>query len=166
MPRPSGIPVVDDAAATVTVTVAEIEKRGRLNILPRWRRRVAWIDASGASDIQALMIFSEPGLICIRSWEPTGPAIEQRFAELSESPDSEALEALRLIQHRYQRLIIPARERPSLGDAALAHLGLPIHREQKSLVYVTVLEDRIEVMSSAYREAKLTEGHPLLDDLP
>lgn len=166
MPRPSGSPIIDEAVAPVTVTVAEVEKRGRLNILPRWRKRVAWLKSAGVTDVDALMVFSEPGLVSIRCWQPDGPRIQQRFAELSNSTDVDAEEALRQIQDRYQRLVIPAKERPSLGDSALAHLGLPIHRGQTSLVYVSVFSDRIDVMSQACREIRLVEGHPLLDDLP
>jgi hypothetical protein len=112
------------------------------------------------------MVFAEPGLISIRAWEPDGPRIQQRFTEIVSSEDADALQALRLIQDRYQRLLIPAKERPSLGDAALSHLGLHVERGEKSLIYVCISRDRIELMSPAYREAKLTEGHPLIDDLP
>jgi hypothetical protein len=166
MPRPSGLPVVEDASAAVTVSVAHVEMRGRLNILPRWRKRVVWLMSTDKSEVLALMVFVEPGLISIRAWEPDGPRIQQRFAELSASSDAEAPEALRLIQDRYQRLVIPAKDRPSLGDAALAHLGLRVERGRKSVIYVCVSPDKIELMSPAYRESKLTEGHPLIEDLP
>jgi hypothetical protein len=165
MSRPSGLPIVDDATAAVTVTVAHIEMRGRLNILPRWRQRVEWL-RSGSGNILALMILAEPGLISIRQWEPDGPRIQQRFAELAASADADAPEALLLLQSRYQRLVIPAKDRPSLGDAALAHLGLQVERGTKSVIYVCVFADKIELMSSLYRNSKLTEGHPLVEDLP
>lgn len=166
MVRPSGLPIIDDAEGLVTVNVAEVEKRGRLNILPRWRKRVVWMNSLGEKATDALMIFSQPGLLSICCWQPNGPRIEQRIVELSNSADPDALEVLRLIQDRYQRIVIPARDRPTLGDSALAHLGLPIHRGQKSLVYVSVFSNRIDVMSPSFRDAKLIEGHPLLDDLP
>src|SRR5262245_22668921 len=147
MPRPSGLPIVEDAAADLTVSVAHVEARGRINILPRWRRRVAWLMSAGAADVVALMIFVEPGLISITAWEPEGPRIQERFTEISRSGDADAHQALRLILDRYQRLVIPGRDRPSLGDGALAHLGLQVERGQKSVVYVCVSSDRIEVMS-------------------
>jgi hypothetical protein len=139
--------------------------RGRLNILPRWRKRVVWLSAA-EGDVDALMVFAEPGLISIRDWQTDGPRIQQRFAELAISANPDAIDAMRLIQDRYQRLVIPAADRPSLGDAALAHLGLQVERGQKSLVYVCLFNNRIEVMSSIYRDRKLIEGHPLIDDLP
>lgn len=166
MSRPSGHPIVDDAAAAVTVDIAEIEKRGRLNILPRWRKRVVWINAVGEADVDALMIFVEPGLISIDRWEPAGPEIQQRFTDLSNSSDPEAPQALRLIQDRYQRLVIPRRERPSLGAYALAHLGLPFRGGHQSLVYVSIFANRIDIMAPPYRDTKLIEGNPLIDDLP
>jgi hypothetical protein len=166
MPRPSGLAIIEDASAAVTVGVAHVEARGRFNILPRWRRRVAWLKSLGDTDVESLMIFAEPGFISIRAWEPDGPRIQQRFAELSISPDADAHQALRLIQDRYQRLMIPARDRPSLGAGAIAHLGLRVERGQKSVVYVCVYSDRIDVMSPAYRDSKLIEGHELIEDLP
>jgi hypothetical protein len=166
MPRPSGLPIVDDETATVTVTATQIEARGRLNILPRWRRRIAWLGTSKDSDVEALMIFVEPGLVSIRDWKAHSPSILQRYAELSASADTDSIDALRLIQDRYQRLVIPAKDRPSLGDGALAHLGLSIERGKKSIVYVCTFSDRIDVMASDYRNAKLIQSNPLIDDLP
>jgi hypothetical protein len=163
MPRPSGIAIVEHGS--VAIAVAHVEMRGRLNILPRWRNRVAWLSAA-EEDVEALMVFVEPGLVSIREWEVDGPRIQQRFTELAVSTDPDALHALRLILDRYQRLNIPATDRPSLGDAALAHLGLQVERGHKSLVYVTIFDDRIDIMSPAYRDAKLLDGHPLIEDLP
>jgi hypothetical protein len=165
MARPSGLSIIEDKSATVTLSVAHVEMRGRLNILPRWRQRVGWLK-SKTENVQALMILSEPGLISIRNWEPDGPLIQQRYAEVASSPDEDAGEVLRLIQDRYQRLVIPPHERPSLGDAALAHLGLQVERGTKSVIYVCISLDRIELMSPAFRNSKLLEGHPLIDDLP
>jgi hypothetical protein len=164
MPRPSGLPIVE--IDKVGVFVSHLEIRGRLNLLPRWRKRVAWLATGNNADVQALMVFAEPGLISIKEWEPDGPRIQQRAAELANSEDIDALEALRLIQVRYQRLIIPSKERPSLGHGAVAHLGFAIERGLKSTVYVCLFSDRIEIMSPAYRDSKLIEGHELIDDLP
>lgn len=166
MVRPSGLAIIEDASAAITVSVAHVEMRGRLNVLPRWRKRVGWLLSAEGTDVLALMVFAEPGLISIRAWKPDGPRIQERLAEIASSQDADAPQALRLIQDRYQRLVIPAKERASLGDAALAHLGLQVERGKKFLIYVCVSLDRIELMSPVYRETKLTEGHPLIEDLP
>jgi hypothetical protein len=81
MARPSGLPVIEDASATVTVSVAHVEMRGRLNILPRWRQRVGWLKSETA-DVQALMVLAEPGLISIGSWEPDGPEFSNDMRKL------------------------------------------------------------------------------------
>ncbi len=164
MPRPSGLPVVPEDKAAVIVSVASVEKRGRLNIAPRWRERIPWLAGSGP--FEALMTFDEPGLITISEWKRDGPRIQHRFEELSRSEDADALQAMRLVQDRFQRLIIPAKDRPSLGDGALVHLGLTTEKNQKFTIYVCVYSDRIELMSKEYRNSKLLEGHPLIDDLP
>jgi hypothetical protein len=164
MPRPSGLSVFAEDEAPVIVAVTTVEKRGRLSIAPRWRKRIPWLTGSGP--IEALMTFNEPGLITISDWKKDGPRIQQRFEELSKSDDADALEALRLIQDRFQRLNIPSKERPSLGDAALAHLGLNTERNRKFTIYICVYPDRVELLSHEYRNSKLLEGHPLIDDLP
>ena len=165
MARPSGLSIVEESSAEIVVHVAHVEARGRLNILPRWRKRVTWL-SSKTSDVLALMVFVEPGFVSIREWEPDGPRVQRRFAELLASTDADAREAMRLIQDRFQKLVIPVGDRPSLGDAALAHLGLQVERGKKSIIYVAVSSDRIELMSQSYRDAKLIEGHPLIEDLP
>jgi hypothetical protein len=124
------------------------------------------MSSTGEVDIEALMIFVQPGLISIADWKENGSRILQRIADLSGSPDADDLEALRLIDDRYRRLTVPAKDRPSLGDAALAHLGLPVERGEKSVVYVCVFPERIDIMSREFRNLKLVEGHPLIDDLP
>jgi hypothetical protein len=166
MARPSGLSLIDDERSAVAVAIARIEARGRLNILPRWRNRVAWLGQSGGHNTEALMVFSTPGLISLRDWKSSSPAILQRIADLSESPDDDDLEALRLIQDRYQKLVIPANDRSSLGEAALAHLGIDGASGSKFLIYVCIFTDRIDLMSPHYRNAKLIEGHHLIDDLP
>lgn len=165
MPRPSGLPIIDEPMAALTVSVAHVEARGRLNILPRWRQRVEWLKNT-TDDVVALMVFAEPGFVSIRAWEPDGPRIQQRFAEISSSSDADASKGLLLIQSRYQRLIIPSRDRPSLGDAALAHLGLQVERGAKSVIYVCVSSAEIQLISTAYRNELLFEGHSLIEDLP
>jgi hypothetical protein len=90
MVRPSGLPIIEDASAAVTVSVTHIEMRGRLNILPRWRKKVQWLLSAEGTDVLALMVFAEPGLISIRAWEPDGPRIQERFAEIASLHDADA----------------------------------------------------------------------------
>jgi len=113
------------------------------------------------------MILVEPGLLSVTSWEPDGPRIVERYRDLAKFGEELDYEGMRLIQDRYQKLLIPKRERrPHLGDAALQHLGLPVARGTKSIVYVAVLRERIDVLGPAYRNTKNLAGHPSLDDLP
>jgi hypothetical protein len=140
--------------------------RKKAAILPRWRNRVTWLRPSQEPHTDALMVFSKPGLISLRDWKTSSPAILKRIEELSEIPDDDDLEALRLIQDRYQKLVIPANDRSSLGEAALAHLGIDLANGSKFLIYVGIFANRIDLMSPQYRNAKLIEGHQQIDDLP
>ncbi len=146
--------------------VTELDRRARLHILPRWASRVDWLPVPAKNDVDALIVFVEPGLVSLRAWKVDGPRIEQRYREIAKETDASALEALRLIEDRYRRLTIPKERRPYLGDAVLAHLGLPIARGNKSTVYAAVFQDRIDLLAPAYRNAMLVAGHASIDDLP
>jgi hypothetical protein len=112
------------------------------------------------------MTLREPGLIKLSDWTKNGLAVQARFAELCNSDDADAFEALRLIQDRYSQLRIPWKERASLGDAALAHLGVGTARDERSTVYVSIFEGGIDLMSIEFRNRRLVEGSALIDDLP
>jgi hypothetical protein len=162
--RPSGFPIVDDPV--VVQEVAEIDGRGRLRLVPRWTDRIAWWDTELTESFGVLMVFVEPGLLSLRDWGTEGVQVVGRYSDLRGLQDSEALETLRLIVDRYHHLPIGSDRRPYLGEPALAHLGLPITRGIKSVVYVAAFPDRIDVFSPTYRETKLNLGASALDDLP
>ena len=163
--RPSGIPVVDYEQALVFQEVTQIDRRGRINLLPRWTRRIEWL-SNDPIEAPALMVLEEPGHISIRSWEKDGQRVEQRYLELASQEDDASLEALRFIQDRYQKLIIPAKKRCSLGQPALAHLGFPVRPQDERPLYVAVYPSKIDLMSPNCRDRLLLAGHPYLDDLP
>ena len=104
-----------------------------------------------------MMVLSEPGLVGLYLWEVYGPKILECYEELAQSPGSLELEALRLIQDRYQRLKIPAKERSYLGDPALLHLG-NIKRGTKSPIYVAIFPDHLELLSKECRDSRLLVG--------
>lgn len=164
--RPSGLPIVDGDSAIVSEEIAHVDRRGRINFLPRWRQRIPWLVSVVKGDVEALMILVEPGLISIRDWAADGPRIQRRYEELANSPDEDAIEALRLIQSRYRRLIILQNERTSLGEAALVHLGISIGRDIKPFVYVSTFPNSLELLSPALRNARLLAGDARIDDLP
>jgi hypothetical protein len=164
--RPSGIPVVSDPSAIVNEEVAQIDGRGRLYLAPRWTQRIPWWVTASDEDFSVLMVFVEPGLISMRDLTTNGPRIAARYLELAEATDEKAMEALRLIQDRYRRLPIDKEHRAHIGDAGLAHLGLPIERGIKSTVYVALFPNRLDVLSPTYRNMKMVSGSPWLDDLP
>ena len=164
--RPSGLPVVTGVSAPVEQEVAEIDGRGRLHLLPRWAKRVEWLPLPAADDVMALMVFLEPRRLSLLRWDVDGPRILARYEEIAKNPDDADLEVLRLIQDRYNRLLIRRDRRPYLGDTALQHLGLPISRGSKSIVHVAIFPNRIDVLAPAYRDTKLVAGDPRLDDLP
>jgi hypothetical protein len=165
--HPSGHPLVHADIAPVFQEVAEVDPYRRINLLQRWTSRFDWLKDIKKKEVDVLMVFSEPGHLKLTSWEPDGPRLMQLYERLSKAdPSDENLEALRLIQDRFQRLKIDKEHRPYLGDGALAHLGLPLQRGVKSIVYVAVYPQHIAVMSQEYRNKTLSLGTQLLDDFP
>lgn len=164
--KPSGLPIVASKSAPVLQEIAEIDGRGRLHLLRRWANHTDWLPSLIDDELQVLMVFVEPGRLSMRSWEPEGPKIVTRFEEIAKTPDEDGLEALRLIQDRYGRVLVPKDRRPYLGDLALQHLMIPTGRGQKSNVYVAVFPKCIDVFGPAYRTEKLILGHPQLEGLP
>lgn len=84
--------------------MTQVDRRGRINLLPRWTKGIEWLSTEPV-EIAALMVFEEPGQISIRSWEEEGKRVRERYLELASQEDETSLEALRLIQDRYQKLI-------------------------------------------------------------
>lgn len=164
--RPSGLSVIPASSVIVSQEIIEIDERGRFNLLQRWTEQINWINSIPEAGIQTLMVFSEPGRISILDWETNGQKIIDRYQELAGSQDENSLELLRLIQDRYQKLIIRRDRRPYLGDAALHHLGLPISRIEKSTLYIAIYPDKLDLIGSAYRNQMLLSGHVELDNLP
>jgi hypothetical protein len=164
--RPSGLPLVPDSDALVTQEIAEIDGKGRFHLLPRWTKRTNWPPFPAAGNFEALMVLTEPGRLSLMPWEPEGSRAMERYRQLSASEDGPDLEALRILQDRYRRLVVPNERRPYLGDAALQHLGLPTRRGRPSNVYVAILPDRIDLLGPSYRDGRNEEGHPSLDGLP
>jgi hypothetical protein len=165
--RPSGHPLIPADTARVFQEVAEVDSYRRLNLLPRWTSRFDWLKDIKKKEVDVLVVLSEPGCLKLTSWEPDGPRLLQLHERLSEDDASdENFEALRLIQDRFGRLTIDKEHRPYLGDAALAHLGLPLQRGVRSIVYVALYPQYIAIMSQEYRNKKLILGTPLLDEFP
>jgi hypothetical protein len=160
--RPSGM-TIGPPDSPVSQEVVEIDGRGRFHMQPRWIERLSWWP--GNEKAQVLMVFQEPGLIALREWKTDGLRVVNTFEELRQQNDDVALENLRLLKDRYRPLVF-SDSRAHLGDAALAHLGFPIARGTKHNLYVAVFPRHLALFSPAYRDSKLLEGSPLLDDLP
>lgn len=164
--RPSGYPILADPSVPVLQEPAQLDGRGRLNLLPRWTSRISWWNALRSDDLTVLMVLVEPGLLSLQDLRATEPRITARYEELRAIGDKEALDAIRLMQDRYKRLTIDAEHRIHVGDAALAHLDLSLDRGTKATVYVAVFADRLDIFSADYRNQKLLIGSSHLDDLP
>jgi hypothetical protein len=162
--RPSGL-TIGSPDSPVIQEVVEIDGRGRFHVQPRWIARLAWWP-TGDEEAKVLMVFEEPGLIALRDWKTEGLLVANRFEELRPHTDEETLEELRLLTDKYRPLPFDRRWRAHLGDAALAHLGFSIARGANHNLYVAVFPQRLMLLSPAYRNAKLLEGSPTIDDLP
>ena len=121
---------------------------------------------SAEGEAEALIVLSEPGRIEVRNWLPHGPQILEMHEELKAKSDEVSREQIRELQDRYGRLPITASGRPYLGDAILTHLGAPLETGIKTVVYVVVYPDRIDILSEAYRKEAHRSSTLLTADLP
>jgi hypothetical protein len=163
--RPSGL-TIGSAGSPVTEEVIEIDGRGRFHMQPRWIDRLAWWQTDHPDGYTVLMVFDKPGVIEFRDWRTDGQLVSSKHEELKDQMGEEALEALWVLADRYRPLRFDKRGRAHLGNPALAHLGFLIGRGAKHNLYVVVFPDRLLLFSPTYRDSKLMEGSPLLDDLP
>jgi hypothetical protein len=165
---PSGRPLVPPAEAPVFQEVAQVDAYRRLNFLPRWTSRYDWLKHLKTKPVEVLLIMREPGIVRLLPWLPEGERLQRLYEEVAAQEEAEdQLESLRLIQDGYGRLLIDAEHRPYLGDAALAHLGLPLERGIRSSVYVVLYPRWISIMSQELRNAKTIQaGNGVLDAYP
>jgi hypothetical protein len=162
--KPSGIPIVEGPNAIVTQEVSHIDKKGCLNLLPRWTEKLEWFPSPVTEVFDALMVFLEPGYLSIRNLRADEIRIREKYEAIARDDDTEALEFLRRIQDRYGRLRIPASRRPSLGDTALTHLR--VKRGEKTTIYVAIFPHSIEILSVECRDQRLLAITDELNDLP
>jgi len=161
--RPSGSPIVPADRALVSQEVATVDVRQRLNFLPRWLERAGWTRPQGDTEWLFVVVLSEPGLAVVLPWEPEGNRAVARYEELARE-DPPDLQALRRIQDRYQRLVIPARadSRATLGDGTVMHLAGRRPAEPFDL-YVAIYPNRIDLIHPELRNRWLIADGDVLD---
>jgi DNA-binding transcriptional regulator/RsmH inhibitor MraZ len=127
---------------------------------------VTWIEAP-KTQTEALAVFNDPGQLLLLPWDPDGEQrVVARRRELTEAAaeDPEAIAALQALENRYERIVIDKEFRITCSSEFLQHLGT--RRGISSQVYVVRVQDRIEVLSTNFRDQQLKAGHSALDDLP
>lgn len=163
---PSGRPLAPLTEARVFQEIAHIDAHRRINLLPRWTARFDWMRPTASKGAELLMVMREPGFVRLLPWIPQGVRVADRFAEVSVlESSSENLEEMRLLQDSFGRLVLDVEHRPYLGDAALAHLGVPLGRGERSPVYVVIYPESVGIMSIAERQRRAGTARTL-DDLP
>jgi hypothetical protein len=112
-----------------------------------------------------LAVLDRPGRVLILPWKPHGDAVASRRDQLlSVAPTTPgALEALRQIEDRYQR--IPLSE-PRFTPSPNMFLHLRLEAREGEKFYLWRYADHLEVWSPAYRDARLLEIAPELEGLP
>jgi hypothetical protein len=165
--RPSGHPLLPNERGPVFQEVSEVDTYRRINLLQRWTSRFHWLENIKTKSVDVLMVLAAPGMLKLMPWEPEGPRLLKLHETISQDVASdETLEVVRLIRDKYERLTVDHEHRPYLGDPALAHLGLPLERGVRSIVYVAIYPDYIAILSQDYRNQKLLLSNPLLDSFP
>lgn len=161
-----GKPLDPNNIGPIRMDMAEIDSRGRIIIPRHIGENIEWF-VSGDSQVEALIVLNEPGMLTFYNWDAEGQKILDKRLDLIKEVDADpnALEALRLLEDRYKRISIPKDLRPTLGLMIIQHLGLS--RGTGNVVYVTSIhQGRLIVMSPEFRNKKLLRSSDLLYDLP
>lgn len=112
---------------------------------------------------QVLAVLDAPGRVRLLPWKPHGEAVARRRDELlAIEPKTPAIfEALRQVEDRYQLISLEKEPRFTPSPNISLHLSLA-----GDDFYLWRYPDRLEVWSPAYRNARLLEVAPEVEDLP
>ena len=159
--RPSGLELTDDPSPEVSQESGVIDSRGRIRI-PAWiAADLSWLQAKSGGETFALAVLREPGVLKLFDWAQYSPPVLLKRQKLIQQED---LMALRDLEDCYRRISISEERRPTLGEGALTHLGLPIG--QSSAIYIFRIKDVIEIESPTFRDRRLAESGSIFSGLP
>jgi hypothetical protein len=159
--RPAGLSLDDDESSPVAQESGVIDSRGRIRI-PAWiASDLSWLPAKSGPETHALAVFKDPGVIKLLNWDHHSSSVLSRRQYLVEEGD---LLALRDLEDCYRKILIPEERRPTLGEGALTHLGLPIGKS--SAIYIFRIKDVIELESPTSRDRRLLESSSTFHGLP
>lgn len=160
--RHPSLPLDAQILTSVPQQVVEVRNRDRLTLPRHVVTDLPWLESSG-NPLEALGILDTPGRICLASWDKAAPILDRRKALIERArADMEAAEALRVLEDRYRRIGIQADFRIVLTVDLLLHLE-PMSAEVKH-VYVARTADVVQILSPAYRNARLAEFQGSVSD--
>ncbi len=142
--------------APVHQELVEIGDRHRLYIPARLTVDLSW---SGSSN--CLGIFDVPGRFFLASWEDHSSDILERRNMLLKQ---EEFELLQLLQERYRLIPMPKEMRLTLTATLLAHLG--VLESTHLALYVSRIDERIEITSQEFRNSRLANARSEFRVLP
>jgi hypothetical protein len=162
--RHPGLPLDQEIPTPAPQQAVKIGKRNRLVLPQTVASALPWIGSANEA-IDCLGIFEEPGKVLLASWDTATPVLERR-RELIEvaGRDVEAAEALRLLEDRYRKVHIQEGLRLTLTTDWFVHLEP--ERGELVHVYVARTADALQILSPAYRNARLAEFLRSNEDLP
>jgi hypothetical protein len=140
-----------------------MDERFRVRVPHAIVATVPWM-RSGKEQLELLGELHSPGIVKLVPWSPNGDKVVARKRELDQklASDPLAVDALRELFFRYQRVLVDKEHRITLSPELQVHLAVNQYRG----VYFVRVSDQVEIWSGARREQELLESHPALEDLP
>ncbi len=159
--RPQGLKLDPGSAHAAHQEPIQLCGRDRLGLPLEIANSVPWLAMRATTEVFALAVLVEPGLMTLLSWQEHGTAVVKERQRLIESGDSESL---RLLDDRYRRVQIPKDARITLTLSHILHLGLPT--DLNAHVYAALVGETVQILSTEYRDQQLSRARALFAHLP
>jgi len=159
--RPQGLKLDPNSAHAAHQEPIQLCGRDRLGLPLEIVNSVPWLAMRATTEVFALAILGEAGLMTLFSWQEHGAAVVKERQRLI---DSEDFDSLRLLDDRYRRVQIPKDARITLTLSHILHLGLPTDLDAH--LYVALVGEAIQILSSEYRDQQLSRARALFPSLP
>jgi len=159
--RPQGLKLDPALTAPVLQEPVQLCARDRLGIPLEIANAAPWMAERAGGDLLALAVLEAPGKIALRSWKADSPAVLDVRRQLVDALDHQAI---RILEDKYRRVQIAKDARVTLTLSHILHLGLP--PDSDAYVYVALVGEVIEILSTDFRNQQLARVTSMFGELP
>jgi DNA-binding transcriptional regulator/RsmH inhibitor MraZ len=138
----------------ITVSVIQIDSRGRVVVPPHGRNQITWL--KNGNPCETSVELSDRGRIIVRQFSEDNAVLQERDRIANDFDAADDEEPLLAITERFLRGKMEKNGRFKLHLREFAHLGISRTelRDETAVLYLICFPDRIELWSEDYRNRK------------